>query len=119
MTYQPSEMETRIISKAMEDKAFKHELMSNPKAVIARESGQEWPDNVDIEVLEQTPAKLYLVLPLNLEALASAGGELSEQQLEAVAGGATPTVAATPWTPAIGGALGGAGAVIGAAILDD
>jgi len=102
----------------MEDEGFKHELMSNPKAVIAREAGQEWPGNVDIEVLEETPTKLYLVLPVTLEALASARGELSEEQLEAVAGGATPAAVA-PFTPAIGGGLGGAGAVVGALILDD
>ena len=89
MAYQPTEMETRLITKAMEDEAFKQELMSNPKAVIARESGQKWPDSVDIEVLEQTPNKLYLVLPLAPNAIAPQG-ELSEEQLEAVAGGITP-----------------------------
>ena len=87
MAYQPTEMETRLINKAMEDEAFKHELISNPKAVIAREAGQEWPEGVEIEVLEQTPNKLYLVLPLNVKAEDIPSEGLSEEQLKAVAGG--------------------------------
>jgi hypothetical protein len=87
MTQQPKDLEALLISKAMADEAFKSELISNPKAVIAREIGQEVPEGVEIEVLESTPKKLYLVLPLKVESEEIPTEELSDKELEAVAGG--------------------------------
>jgi hypothetical protein len=87
MTQQPKDLEALLISKAMADEAFKSELISNPKAVIAREIGQELPEGVEIEVLESTPKKLYLVLPLKVESEKMPSDELSNEQLDAVAGG--------------------------------
>jgi hypothetical protein len=87
MTQQPKDLEALLISKAMADEAFKRELISNPKAVIAREIGQELPEDVEIEVLEPTPKKLYLVLPLKVESEEIPTEELSDKELEAVAGG--------------------------------
>jgi hypothetical protein len=87
MTQQPKDLEALLISKAMADEAFKSELISNPKAVIAREIGQELPEGVEIEVLESTPKKLYLVLPLKVESEEISTEELSDKELEAVAGG--------------------------------
>lgn len=57
------DLEAKLIEKVMADEAFKRELMSNPKAAIAKELGQEVPAELEIEVLEQVPTKLYLVLP--------------------------------------------------------
>jgi len=87
MTQQPKDLEALLISKAMADEAFKRELISNPKAVIARELGQELPEGVEIEVLESTQKKLYLVLPLKVEYGEMPSDELSNEQLDAVAGG--------------------------------
>jgi hypothetical protein len=83
---QSMDLEAKLIEKAMADEAFKRELRSNPKAAIAKEVGQELPAELEIEVLEQTPTKLYLVLPMS-ESVASPSEELAEEQLEAVAGG--------------------------------
>jgi hypothetical protein len=83
---QSMDLEAKLIEKAMADEAFKRELMSNPKAAIAKEVGQELPAELEFEVLEQTPTKLYLVLPMS-ESEASPSEELAEEQLEAVAGG--------------------------------
>ncbi len=87
MTQQPKDLEALLISKAMADEAFKSELISNPKAVIAREIGQELPESVEIEVLEPTQKKLYLVLPLKVESGEIHTEELSDKELDAVAGG--------------------------------
>jgi hypothetical protein len=87
MTQQLKDLQTLLISKAMADEAFKIELISNPKTVIAREIGQEFPEGVEIEVLESTPKKLYLVLPLKVESEEIPTDELSDKELEAVAGG--------------------------------
>lgn len=87
MTVNPSsdrkDKEAEIIAKALKDSAFKQELLSNPKAAIEREVGQTLPPNIEIQVVEETPTKLYLVLP----STSSVPRELSDQQLESVAGG--------------------------------
>ena len=92
MDQAPMDIEQLIVDKAREDKAFKQELLNNPKAAIAKELNVELPAELEIEVAQQTPQKLYLVLPLEVALEEEAGGELSEEQLEAVAGGGTPTI---------------------------
>ncbi|MBO3462768.1 NHLP leader peptide family RiPP precursor [Aetokthonos hydrillicola Thurmond2011] len=78
-------IESLIISKAWVDENFKQEVLSNPKAVIARELNTQIPDGVEVKVLEETPTTYYLSLPMKPSV--SAEGELSDQELEAVAGG--------------------------------
>jgi hypothetical protein len=81
------EFEQKLIQRAWEDQNFKQELLSNPKAVYARESGGEIPTNIEIEVIQETANKVYLVLPNNPASAITNEGELSEEALEAVAGG--------------------------------
>jgi hypothetical protein len=81
---QRQELEAQCIAKAWEDDKFKQELISNPKAVYAKLMGSPFPDNVDLQVLEESPNTYYLVIPNNPEV----SEELSEEALEAVAGGA-------------------------------
>jgi hypothetical protein len=92
MDQAPMDIEQLIVNKAMEDKAFKQELVNNPKAAIAKELNVELPAELEIEVVQQTPQKLYLVLPLEVTLEEEAGEELSEEQLEAVAGGGILTL---------------------------
>ncbi|MGI2903280.1 NHLP leader peptide family RiPP precursor [Tolypothrix sp. VBCCA 56010] len=79
------EFEQKLIQRAWEDENFKQELLSNPKAVFARESGEELPKDLEIEVIQETANKVYLVLPTN--PAPDITKELSEEALEAVAGG--------------------------------
>lgn len=81
-----SEFEQRLIMKAWEDETFRQELLTNPKAVFAREAGQQIPEGFAIEIIEETPGTIKMVLPKN-PAPVIAEGELSEEALEAVAGG--------------------------------
>ncbi len=81
------EFEQKLIQHAWEDQTFKQELLSNPKAVYARESGEQLPKDFEIEVIQETTNKVYLVLPNNPAAANTNEGELSEEALEAVAGG--------------------------------
>jgi hypothetical protein len=77
------EFETEIITKAWKDKQFKQELLSNPKAVYERELNQKLPDSLQIRVVEEDSNTIYLALPKAPEATE----ELSEEALEAIAGG--------------------------------
>jgi hypothetical protein len=76
------DMESRIIARAWKDEAFANELRRNPKAAIEKEVGK-LPDAIKIQVVEESPTSLYLVLP----ARPSGTGELSDAELEGVAGG--------------------------------
>ncbi len=53
-----------IISIAMHDQHFREELMSNPKETLERELGISFPPNVEIEMHQDTPTTIHLVLPL-------------------------------------------------------
>jgi hypothetical protein len=71
-----------VIAKAWQDEAYRKELIADPKGVLQKEFGVELPEGLSIEVLEESPSKLYIVIP------PKPTGELSDEQLEAVAGGA-------------------------------
>ncbi len=77
------EFESRITERAASDPAFREELLRSPKEVLSREFGTKMPEGAEIRVVEETPKTLYVVLPPQT----SATGELSEEELEAVAGG--------------------------------
>jgi len=76
--------ESQLIAKAAKDGKFRKELIQNPKAVISQELGIALPKDFEVKVLEETPKSFYLVLPA---ASIGAGGELSDELLETVAGG--------------------------------
>jgi hypothetical protein len=88
-------LENEIAVKAFQDPAFMNALRADPKAVMAREYDLNIPDNVVVELIEEGPTKLYLRLPPNPHDL-----ELTDEQLEAVAGGILPlpTLTLSTWT---------------------
>ncbi|MBO3458657.1 NHLP leader peptide family RiPP precursor [Aetokthonos hydrillicola Thurmond2011] len=81
------EIEAHIIAQAWKDNAYKQELLNNSKTVIEQEFGVQIPDDIKVNVLEENPTTLYFVLPVRPEI---SGQELSDEQLEAIAGGTTP-----------------------------
>ena len=85
------DFQTRLVERAMRDAAFRQQLISSPKAAIEQELGLTLPDNVDIGVVEETPAKIWLVLP-SVEPPVETR-ELSDEELGAVAGGGMPGMA--------------------------
>ena len=83
-----AEMESRIIQRSLEDDAFRQQLLADPKGAVEQELGTQLPDEVRVVTVEETADTIYLVLPGT--PMADAGGvELSDQELESVAGGGT------------------------------
>lgn len=78
----------QLITRASQDAALKQELLNSPKTVIQREVGISLPEGSDVKVVEETDNNAYIVLPvLPVLPVDSDNEELSEEQLEAVAGG--------------------------------
>ena len=78
---QRAERYAQVVAKAWRDELFKQRLLGNPEAVL-REHGLPLPVGRSVRVVENTPEVVHLVLPLK-----PAEGELSDDQLEHVAGG--------------------------------
>jgi hypothetical protein len=81
-----AEVERRMINRSMEDEEFRQRLLDDPKGTIEQELGSRLPEGVEVRVLEESAQTIYLVLP---SASPLGQGELSDQDLEAVAGGGT------------------------------
>ncbi|NJM20892.1 MAG: NHLP leader peptide family natural product precursor [Richelia sp. RM2_1_2] len=81
----PQTLEARIISRALQDLSFKQQLLNSSvaaKAAIEKEIGQKLPEDLQVNVLEEKTNISYIVLPA-----VALGEEMSQKQLEAVAGG--------------------------------
>jgi len=86
-----AEMERRLIEKSVEDDAFRQRLIEDPKGAVEDELGTRLPEEVRVVAVEETQDTIYLVLPSTPMAGAE-DVELSDQQLESVAGGGGMTV---------------------------
>ncbi|MEW7281257.1 NHLP leader peptide family RiPP precursor [Aquimarina sp. 2201CG1-2-11] len=87
-----------VIQKAWEDKNFKQDLIDSPLEAIEKLTGEKihLPEGKTLVVKDQTnDSEIYINIPAepNLSDI-----ELSEEQLEAVAGG---TIFPFPWWPII------------------
>lgn len=72
--------EQEFAHKMLTDEAFRAQLKSDPKGTLAAH-GMTVPDDVEVEVVESTAGKRYVVLP------PVQGEELSDEMLNAVQGG--------------------------------
>jgi hypothetical protein len=82
---QRQQLEQLLIEKALKDKSFRQQLIKDPNAAIEAETGIKIPEKMKIKVLEEDPKTVYLVLPI--VPARDAEMELSEAELESVAGG--------------------------------
>jgi hypothetical protein len=81
-----SEIERRLIQRSVEDDGFRQRLIEDPKAAVEQELGSRLPKGLRVVTVEESADAIYLVLPGTPMAGAE-GAELSDQQLESVAGG--------------------------------
>ena len=82
------DIEARLTDRAWKDEEFRRALIEDPRGTLERELEVKLPEEVSLTVLEETPTNRYLVLPT---APSRDGGELSDTELEAVAGSDPPS----------------------------
>ncbi len=80
------DFQTRLIGRAATDPNFRQQLLANGRATIERELGIKLPADLEIQVIEETPNRLCLVLPMKQEAQ----GQLPDAELKGVAAGTLP-----------------------------
>jgi hypothetical protein len=80
-----AEMERRLIQRSLQDEDFRQRLLDDPKGSVEQELATQLPEGVEVRVLEESQQTIYLVLPFVSEL--GEGGEISDEALEAVAGG--------------------------------
>jgi hypothetical protein len=69
----------KVVAKAWSDELFKKRLLADPKTVL-KENGIEIPADMTFKVLEDSTKVIHLILPTK-------PSELSDEELEQVAGG--------------------------------
>lgn len=74
------QIESQLRSKAEQDPAFRQVLVTDPRAAVEKALGLSVPAGIQLSVMEETSDRLCLVLP-------APKGELSDLELESVAGG--------------------------------
>ena len=84
---------------------YREALIKNPKMVLEGQMGGKLPEGVSVKAVEESPSTIYVVVPY----VPKAGAELSDNELEAVAGGKAIGAIGN----AVGGALGGIGGALG------
>ena len=76
---------SRVVARALEDEAFRQELIADPAAVLAAE-GVAVPEGVTVKVVADTASVRHLVVPLQPRR------ELADAELAGIHGGWT-----CPW----------------------
>ena len=85
-----------IAARAQKDAQYRSLLLENPRAAMEQAFGQPLPEHVQVQVIEQQPDTIYLLLPSQSDASLQ---ELSPEALDAVVGGLSAGVIFTaPFT---------------------
>ena len=83
-----AEMERRLTEKGLADETFRQRLLEDPRGAIEEELGTRLPAALQVVAVEETAETIYLVLP-PLRSGDVQAEELSDRELEGVAGGGT------------------------------
>jgi hypothetical protein len=78
----------QAVKRAIQDPTYRHQLESNPHDTVKELTGIDMPAGMRLAVYQNTPTSIHLVVPPQYDP----SGELSDAQLEMVAGGRTSPV---------------------------
>ena len=107
MAMSRQEMESLVVQRAWKDDAFRTEFLADAKGTIEKYSGQKLPADLKVVALAEDDKTIHFVIPPK----PANSDELSEEDLEKVAGGIDIIVAITFVTAfALTGAFAGANA---------
>ena len=85
-----AEMERRLVQRSLEDESFRQRLLEDPKAAMEEELETRLPEEVQVRAVEESAETIYLVLPPGTSSTGQQeSGEISDRELEAVAGAGT------------------------------
>jgi hypothetical protein len=91
-----AEFERTLVRRSLEDDSFRRRLLDDPKGTVERELGTRLPEDVEVRVVEESAQTVYVVLPS--ASAVGEGGEISDRELEAVAGGGLAEATGEPLT---------------------
>ena len=84
-----AEIERKLIERSLEDDSFRQKLLDDPKGALEQELGDRLPEGVEVRAVQESADTIYLVLPST--SAVGEGVEISDRELEEVAGGGEPT----------------------------
>ena len=90
-----AEAERTLVQRSLEDDSFRQRLLEDPKGTVEQELGSRLPEGVEVRVVEESADTIYLVLPF--ASAVGERGEISEQELDAIAGGASDCLHRSCW----------------------
>jgi hypothetical protein len=105
------EIQEKIVALAWKDEAFRRSFVADPKAAFERKLKTKLPPDLKITAHEEDDNHLYFVIPANPKVNV---GELSDEDLEKIAGGVD---AVTTVVISIGVIAAAAGSAIGSVVV--
>jgi hypothetical protein len=81
------EIEELVIGNATKHSKYREALLKDPRKVIETQLNNKLPDNLKVKVVQETGDTIFLRLPHSV----TEGAELSDSDLEQVAGGKDDT----------------------------
>ena len=78
------ERDEQVLNRALGDADFRKELIESPHASLSSLYGVSIPEHADVQVFEESSNSHYVVIPPDMAQMSE---ELTDEQLEAVAGG--------------------------------
>lgn len=63
MEQERQSIERQVLERAARDPQFREQLKQDPRGTVARDFGVQVPQDITVEVVEERPSKVYLVLP--------------------------------------------------------